>query len=164
MDTPLEEFAAQMRENPTPQEETLARYLTFFNHRWQFTPQSIMGSYILDFYCDELKLAIEVDGAHHKTQAYEDGLRTVALNMHGIRVVRIQNDTVDHDPDLALAEIALEAVLRERDLALGMAEKNVGFEQYELGQRYCRRDDTQPAVPAPRGRAEKTIYGRNRNP
>src|SRR3989304_3482192 len=68
MDTPLEEFAAQMRENPTPQEETLARYLTFFNHRWQFTPQSIMGSYILDFYCDELKLAIEVDGAHHKTQ------------------------------------------------------------------------------------------------
>ncbi len=52
-----------------------------------------MPPYVLDFYCEEIHLAVELDGGSHVT---EDGLaydrkRTHHLAVQGIRVVRISN-------------------------------------------------------------------------
>jgi len=48
--------------------------------------------FILDFYCDERKLALEIDGPIHDTQQAYDEWRTSVLNEFGIRVLRIRNE------------------------------------------------------------------------
>jgi tRNA uridine 5-carboxymethylaminomethyl modification enzyme len=47
--------------------------------------------YILDFYCHEAKVAIELDGSQHLDSAY-DAARDTALNASGIRVLRVWNN------------------------------------------------------------------------
>ncbi len=53
--------------------------------------QHPIGPYILDFYCDEARLAVEVDGASHDhpDQMRHDARRTEWLNLRGITVHRI---------------------------------------------------------------------------
>jgi very-short-patch-repair endonuclease len=61
---------------------------------FKFRRQHPVGPYILDFYCSELKLALELDGAHHDTHDvtdYDDN-RTLSLRTRGIEVLRIPNE------------------------------------------------------------------------
>ena len=55
--------------------------------------QKIVGNYILDFYCEKAKLAIELDGSQHYEDAGQeyDKKRTLYLNELGIEVFRISN-------------------------------------------------------------------------
>ena len=55
-----------------------------------------MGRYVLDFYCHEPPLGIEIDGGHHATerQASYDASREKALNAAGIRVLRFWDHEV----------------------------------------------------------------------
>ncbi len=57
----------------------------------RFRRQHPIGPYILDFYCDEARLAVEVDGdGHlHPDQAAHDARRTEWLNLRGITVYRV---------------------------------------------------------------------------
>lgn len=57
----------------------------------RFRRQHPIGPYILDFYCDEAKLAVEVDGAahDHPDQMAHDRARTAWLTLRRIRVYRI---------------------------------------------------------------------------
>ena len=57
----------------------------------KFRRQHPIGPYILDFYCDEAKLAVEVDGSAHEhpDQYRHDQARTAWLNARGITVYRI---------------------------------------------------------------------------
>jgi very-short-patch-repair endonuclease len=52
-----------------------------------------VGNYILDFYCPDSKLCVELDGERHYTfeGARENENRTCFLNTRGIRVVRFEN-------------------------------------------------------------------------
>ncbi|HEX5316708.1 MAG TPA: endonuclease domain-containing protein, partial [Candidatus Kapabacteria bacterium] len=67
--------------------------------------------FIVDFYCVEKKLAIEVDGDAHASDSARahDEQRETWLRGHGIRVLRFSHDRVIHDMDAVLAEI-LQAV------------------------------------------------------
>ena len=63
-----------------------------------------MGRYILDFYCPRLRLAIEVDGQHHRAPwmvDYEDE-RFLYLKRRGIQVVRIPNELLIRDDLMAV--------------------------------------------------------------
>ena len=74
--------------------------------RWR--RQFGVGSYILDFYCPELRLCIELDGQPHFTpEGYEYDLhRTEYLNrFHGIQVMRFENIDVFCYPENVLSEI-----------------------------------------------------------
>jgi len=51
-----------------------------------------MGSYVIDFLCEERKLAIELDGGQHTVE--KDSARTKWLFDHGIRIVRFWNNDV----------------------------------------------------------------------
>jgi len=55
--------------------------------------QKIVGNYILDFYCEKAKLAIELDGSQHYEKAEQeyDEKRTGILNGLGIEVFRVSN-------------------------------------------------------------------------
>ncbi len=59
----------------------------------KFRRQHSIGEFILDFYCPQEKLAVELDGAGHFTISgnLHDAARTDYLNSVGIRVVRFEN-------------------------------------------------------------------------
>ena len=64
-----------------------------------------MDNFILDFYCPEIRLAIEMDGGQHITNKEQDNMRTKELNRNSITVIRFTNDEVLNDLDSVLEEI-----------------------------------------------------------
>jgi very-short-patch-repair endonuclease len=69
-------------------------------HDVKFRRQVAIGRYIVDFYCPELKLAIEIDGRQHDAtwMSEHESERTVAIERYGIEIVRIENELLIHDP------------------------------------------------------------------
>jgi very-short-patch-repair endonuclease len=98
-----------MRHEPTRAESRLWSWLR--GRRFggsKFKRQAPIGCYIVDFFCAELKLAIEVDGRHHDAhwmQEY-DGARTAELERRGIRLLRIPNELLMRDSWLVGEQIA----------------------------------------------------------
>jgi len=102
------QFARQLRTDQTDCEHLLwqrlrARQLGNLKFRRQFP----YPPYILDFYCTELKLAIELDGGQHwePTAASYDQRRTHFLQQHGIHVLRFSNREVTEQLDGMLERI-----------------------------------------------------------
>lgn len=62
--------------------------------------QHPMGPYVVDFYCSDAKLAIEIDGESHAMgdQPQRDRRKTSYLNGLGIEVLRIPAIDVLRDP------------------------------------------------------------------
>lgn len=60
----------------------------------KFRRQQTIGSFIVDFYCDKLKLVIEVDGESHEGRLEEDRKRQIFLERNGLKVIRFTNDEV----------------------------------------------------------------------
>lgn len=56
---------------------------------YDFTKQKPIGNYIVDFYCKELKLVIEVDGWTHDNKVEYDNARDQYLGSLGMRVLHI---------------------------------------------------------------------------
>jgi len=86
----------ELRTNSTKQENHLwYDFLRNFSPR--FTRQRIVNNYILDFYCHQAALSVEVDGLqHYEPEAVEyDKARTEYLNGLGIEVLRFTNKDVD---------------------------------------------------------------------
>ena len=73
----------------------------------RFRRQHPIGPYILDFYCDELRLAVEIDGGSHDhaDRIAHDQRRTDWLNRQGVQVIRIAARDVVADMDGALGTI-----------------------------------------------------------
>ncbi len=78
----------------------------------KFRRQHPLGRFILDFYCAEARLCVEVDGAVHDEQQERDAERTTHLQQLGIRVVRFRNGQVLADTPAVLRRI--ERILRAR--------------------------------------------------
>jgi very-short-patch-repair endonuclease len=77
-------------------------------HDCKFRRQSSILNYILDFYCADLKLAIEIDGeSHFVSNAIEaDSVRQSLIEQHGIRFLRFTNSEIRHNLDKVLWRIA----------------------------------------------------------
>ena len=99
----------ELRRNQTEAEKTFwmhVRHKRFYGMK--FFRQYSAGSYVLDFYCPELKLAIELDGGQHTqddNQEY-DAARSTYLKAQGIDVMRFWNHNVLRDAKSVLARIA----------------------------------------------------------
>jgi very-short-patch-repair endonuclease len=75
----------------------------------KFRRQHPLGRYIVDFYCAERRLAVELDGGQHFTvegQAY-DRRRTEYLAARGVRVLRFTNRELFEDTDRVLEMLSL---------------------------------------------------------
>ncbi|MBS0361991.1 MAG: DUF559 domain-containing protein [Proteobacteria bacterium] len=72
-----------------------------------FRKQHPIGPYVLDFYCDSRKLAVEVDGQSHNfgDRPERDDRRDAWLADKGIRTLRIRAATVLEDVDIATRTI-----------------------------------------------------------
>ena len=87
--------AKNLRKNMTKEERHLW-YDFLRSYPVKFLRQKILGKYIVDFYCAEAKLIVELDGSqHYEEQAMEyDTERTAYLEQYGLRVLRIPNNEV----------------------------------------------------------------------
>ena len=84
--------ARELRTNMTePEKRMWYRCLKQLPHR--FRRQRPFGPYIVDFYCAEQKLVIEIDGDSHSTDdaITYDAERTAFLEELGLRVIRFSN-------------------------------------------------------------------------
>lgn len=92
----LTERARENRKNPTKAESKIwhevLRMRQFAN--FKFLRQKPIDQYIVDFYCSELRLVIEVDGDSHAEAVEYDAERTQVLESLGLRVVRFTNTDV----------------------------------------------------------------------
>ncbi len=61
---------------------------------YDFHRQKPLGDYIVDFFCNELMLAIEIDGPSHEEQEKYDEERQEKLEMLGIQFLRFKDDDV----------------------------------------------------------------------
>jgi very-short-patch-repair endonuclease len=94
------EFARTLRQAPTAAEKKVWRWLRHRQlRRFKFRRQHPVGPYVLDFYCPELRLCIEVDGAVHDYRYAKDVVRTQFLEELGITVLRLTNEYVRKQPD-----------------------------------------------------------------
>ncbi|MFD0792569.1 endonuclease domain-containing protein [Mucilaginibacter litoreus] len=66
---------------------------------FDFDRQRCIDNYIVDFYCKELMLVIEVDGmSHHHQEAFvKDDLRQQKLESFGIKIIRFSEAEVKHN-------------------------------------------------------------------
>lgn len=97
----------KLRHSLTPAEASLWKALKGRQvYGLKFRRQHSVGPYILDFYCPELKLAIELDGESHAMREEYDERRTDYLfRMAGITVLRFENRVVFENLEQIIAEI-----------------------------------------------------------
>ena len=96
----LTEFSQELRSNMTKEEKHL--WYDFLKKIPQtVNRQKVVGNYILDFYCAEAKVAIELDGSQHYDQKgkEKDAVRDEFLNQQGITVLRYTNIDVNNNFD-----------------------------------------------------------------
>ncbi len=77
---------------------------------WKFKRQVPFKRFVLDFFCFEARLAIEIDGGTHgdATEMEVDRDRTLFLNDNGVRVLRFQNAEVSQNMNGVLEVIYAE--------------------------------------------------------
>ena len=93
--TALRDHAREMRNNPTFAERLLwSRLRSRRCAGFKFRRQHIIDSHIVDFYCMETKLVIEVDGDVHDLTFEQDQVRQKHLESLGLRVLRFTNNDV----------------------------------------------------------------------
>ena len=63
----------------------------------KFRRQHPVGPYIVDFFCEEHRLVVEIDGGQHGPET--DRQRTAYLETQGLTVLRFWNDDVLRSPD-----------------------------------------------------------------
>lgn len=108
LDPQLLEFAKAMRSNATDAEHLmwqLLRAKRFMNLK--FRRQHVIAPYIVDFYCHELGLVIELDGSQHGTDDGKeyDAERTKFLEALGLKVVRYWNHDVLKNTESVLGDL-----------------------------------------------------------
>ncbi|OGJ60806.1 hypothetical protein A3C52_04095 [Candidatus Peribacteria bacterium RIFCSPHIGHO2_02_FULL_51_15] len=107
MNSTILKFARGMRKEPIEAEKILWKRLRDRKLGEKFRRQYPFQSKILDFYCFEKKLGIEIDGPIHfgKEKKQYDKEREECLSEYGIRIIRLSNNEVLNDIDGVLEKI-----------------------------------------------------------
>ena len=102
-------FRRLLRQQSTTAEKVLWHQLRDRRfHQLKFRRQHTIGKYIVDFYCEKLKLIIEVDGKVHENlgQANYDHERDQFLKSLGHIIYRVDNDSVTNYQEVVLEDLA----------------------------------------------------------
>jgi very-short-patch-repair endonuclease len=112
-----------LRNNPTVHEHLLWERLKGRQvNGLKFRRQYSVGPYIIDFYCPEVKLAVELDGSVHfvDDRPEYDANRSGFIERFGIRIVRITNDAIERDIEAVLAEITAATICYSERESIGL--------------------------------------------
>jgi very-short-patch-repair endonuclease len=125
----LKELAKQLRQNMTFSEVKLWNEIKNGQVMgYDFDRQRPIGNYIVDFFCKDLQLAIEVDGITHLDEKViaKDVVRQEDIESYGVSFLRF---------DALLVVNKVEAAVREiRDWIIDYEEKN-GVSEFVLRKR-----------------------------
>ena len=94
----LTQNSQNLRKNMTKEERHL--WYDFLKQQpHTFNRQKVIGNYIVDFYCADAKLVIELDGSQHYESdgKLADAQRDEYLNSLGIKVLRYSNHDVNQN-------------------------------------------------------------------
>ncbi|WP_165062739.1 endonuclease domain-containing protein [Adlercreutzia sp. ZJ154] len=114
----MAERAKELRNNMTWAEKKLwYKFLREYEPR--FCAQKVVGNYILDFYCNKVRLCIELDGdSHYNTRAIRyDEIRTLYLEMEEIEVLRFTNTDIKESFEGVCVTIDQAVKRRRNDLS-----------------------------------------------
>lgn len=115
----LVSLAREFRSNQTPAEK-IFWYTVIKNKKmtgYKFTKQKPLDNFIVDFYCAELLLAVEIDGDIHKSLKIRDKERADILkNKYGLKIIRYKNEDVLNNIEKIIKN--LEEVICSRKLDL----------------------------------------------
>lgn len=77
---------------------------------YKFRRQHPIGLYIVDFYCHQLNLVIEIDGDYHNIQEQieKDKERTQNLETDGLQLIRFTNKDVMENLEKIISEIMIK--------------------------------------------------------
>jgi len=89
----LKTLRRNLRRNQTEAEKELWTHLRRRQvGGYKFIRQYSVGNYIIDFYCADKRLAIEIDGGQHaKNVEQKDKMKEMYLGMRNIKVIRFWN-------------------------------------------------------------------------
>jgi very-short-patch-repair endonuclease len=88
----------------------------------KFRRQQVIEGFVVDFYCNDLRLGIEIDGGIHSKQQDYDRLRQEILESESIRIIRITNEEIEADNKLIIKKI--KQLLIQHNLPLPLGEGN----------------------------------------
>jgi very-short-patch-repair endonuclease len=102
----LKEYARKLRNDSTFTEIMVWNYLKGKQMKgFDFDRQRPIDNYIVDFYCKDLQLAIEIDGESHYGNTERDKKKDKRLNELGVRVLRFDDLDVRYKLDKVLQKI-----------------------------------------------------------
>ena len=107
------DVARRLRREMTPQEQRLW-YVFLRKYPVKFYKQRIIESFVVDFYCADARLVIELDGSQHYTEqgkAYDEE-RSQILREYGLKVLRFSNREVEQQFDAVCEKIQKEIQAR----------------------------------------------------
>lgn len=94
---------------------------------YKFSRQKPLHRFILDFYCSELLLAIEIDGGYHIKKQEQDLNRDKFLNCLNIKTIRFKNEEVLNKSEKVKNEIIKNILERKASLSREVARRDGGF-------------------------------------
>jgi very-short-patch-repair endonuclease len=104
--------AKELRQEQTEEEKLLWQYLR--KNRlggFHFRRQQVIQGFIVDFYCHQAGLVVEVDGGVHEDQIEYDQERDKVLEGLDLRIIRVKNEEIRKNLQSVLSVI--EAACRE---------------------------------------------------
>lgn len=102
----LENFADELKANPTKSESLIRQYLEDGVSGCKFIFQVPMLGYIPDFLCEEHKLIIEIDGKIHRgSQQKKDRTKDQVYKTYGYRVLRIKDKDILANIDYVIEDV-----------------------------------------------------------
>ena len=102
----LKLIARKLRNNSTKSEVLMWNYLKGKQIReCDFHRQKPIGNFIVDFYCSELLLAIEIDGESHYGNEEKDLKRQKEIEKHGVRFLRFDESEIYYQLDNVIKTI-----------------------------------------------------------
>ncbi len=94
----LKDRARELRNNATESEKVFWDFLRKDFPQHHFMRQKPLDQFIADFYCNKLKLIIEIDGEIHETQKERDSERdNIFLMKYKINTLRFTNEDVKNN-------------------------------------------------------------------
>lgn len=109
----LKERRRELRKNQTKTEKVLWEQLRGKRlGGFKFYRQYSIGPYIIDFYCSKLRLAIEIDGAHHREEGtiLYDKERSNYLRSVNVKIIRFWNDEIIKNTEGVIDKIKKESI------------------------------------------------------
>jgi very-short-patch-repair endonuclease len=103
----LKEFAKELRKNSTLSEVLLWLKIKGKTMGVEFHRQVPIDNFIVDFYCHELMLAIEIDGSSHDDKQDYDQNRQLILENLGVRFIRFSDIDIKQKMGWVLEELMI---------------------------------------------------------